>query len=497
MYLRFYRLTREPFHITPDPDFLFLSPAHKEALGAIMYGVRKRKGFVSVTGEVGTGKSTVVRAFLAGIDRDSTRPIYIFNANVTFDGLLAVIFRELGITPGNDDQSSLVEQLHASLVEQYRQGRNIVLIIDEAQNMPVATLEQLRMLSNLETTKDKLLQIILLGQPELEEKLNRHELRQLRQRLAVRATLHPFTAKESHDYIDHRLSRAGGSTKKIFSARAVRRIVRYAKGFPRMLNILCDNALIAGYGEQKKRISLRLVENVIADYEGKGGKTGLKEKSAWLAAFVSVAALLLAQPFLDQSPPAQMNPEPGPSSSSSFDGQLQLPGTSYTLGASGAEQDEVASGRPDTVQVLPLEPAGKVLVEKESGPFIAALADVSAGRDGGKDHEEGAGSAALDEEADMSADNGSLPPGLPQHVVQTDAAGQPTIVPVKFKRRCKERIVKKGEYLRQLCMEVYGYSNDQLVAIVRQSNPHIKNINKLQIGDALVFPLISPRVLAN
>ncbi len=206
MYLDFYGFRAEPFHITPDPDFLYLSPSHKEALAAIIYGVQQRKGFITITGEIGLGKTTIVRSYLERYDRTHIKTVLVFNANVSFTGLLRVIYRELGLEPPDLDPYEMVHHLHTVLIKEYQDGWNVVLIIDEAQNMPVETLENLRMLSNLESTKDKLIQIILIGQPELENTLNLHQLRQLKQRIAIRTTLKPLTPKESVDYIRHRLA---------------------------------------------------------------------------------------------------------------------------------------------------------------------------------------------------------------------------------------------------------------------------------------------------
>ena len=253
MYENFYRLKKAPFHITPDPEFLFLSRTHKEALASIVYGVESRKGFVVVVGEVGLGKTTIIRSYLGRVSGRLLKITYVFNPNVSFAGLLDTIYQELGLAPVQGDVVAMVRRLHQALVDEYRQGRNVVLIVDEAQNMPVETLENLRMLSNLETSTDKLIQIVLVGQPEFGRMLDRHELRQLKQRIAVRSTLAPLSAAESLDYIKHRLEKAGAESTDIFTRGALRRIVRHARGIPRLLNILCDNALITGSATRRSR----------------------------------------------------------------------------------------------------------------------------------------------------------------------------------------------------------------------------------------------------
>ena len=175
MYQDYYRLKKEPFHITPDPEFLFLSPSHKQALGSIVYGVDNRKGFVVITGEVGVGKTTIVRSYLERVVKQQKKIIYIFNSNLSFGNLLKTIYKELGLDARTDDTVEMLDGLYQVLMEEYKQGNTVLLIVDEAQNMPIETLENIRMLSNLETSKIKLLQIVLIGQPEFEKMLNLHE----------------------------------------------------------------------------------------------------------------------------------------------------------------------------------------------------------------------------------------------------------------------------------------------------------------------------------
>ncbi len=287
MYQDFYHLRKEPFHITPDPEFLFLSPSHKQALGSIVYGVRNRKGFVVITGEVGVGKTTILRSYLEGVAKQKTKVVYIFNANVSFKNLLKTIYKELGLDARTGDIVEMLNDLYQILMEEYKLGNTVLLIVDEAQNMPIETLENLRMLSNLETSKDKLLQIVLIGQYEFEEILNLYELRQLKQRIVIRSTIVPLNGKESMAYIHHRLDRAAENGSPVFTRGALKRIVKEAKGIPRRLNILCDNALITGFGYKARPVNAKIVNEVITDFNG-----GEKEVSL-LKWIVPSAALLL------------------------------------------------------------------------------------------------------------------------------------------------------------------------------------------------------------
>jgi general secretion pathway protein A len=286
MYQNFYHLRKEPFHITPDPEFLFLSPSHKQALGSMIYGVRNRKGFVVITGEVGVGKTTILRSYLEGVAKPKTKIIYIFNANVSFKSLLKIIYKELGLDAKSGDSVEMLNDLYQLLMEEYKQGNTVLLIVDEAQNMPIETLENLRMLSNLETSKDKLLQIVLAGQYEFDDILNLYELRQLKQRIVIRSTIIPFSEEESLAYIRHRLAKAALNGYPVFTRGALKRIVKEAKGIPRNLNILCDNALITGFGYKMTPVNTKIVNEVINDFNG-------EEKPSLLKWVIPPAALLL------------------------------------------------------------------------------------------------------------------------------------------------------------------------------------------------------------
>ena len=268
MYSRFYGFTTEPFQNTPDLDFLFLSTNHKEALACIEYGIRQRKGFIAITGEAGVGKTIILRSYLTKVDAQKQKTIYILNPRVSFDSVLTTILKELSAEPVAGPATQKLNQLHEVLIAEYRNDRTVVLIIDEAQNMPIETLESIRLLLNLETAKEKLIQMVLVGQPELDTLLNRYELRQVRERIALRARIAPLTKTESEDYIDHRLSLVRGEPRAVFSKQALDRIVKSANGIPRRLNILCDAVLIAGFEYRQAIISDRIAKEAIAVFIG-------------------------------------------------------------------------------------------------------------------------------------------------------------------------------------------------------------------------------------
>ena len=268
MYSGFYGFTTEPFQNTPDLDFLFLSPNHKEALACIEYGIRQRKGFIAITGEAGVGKTIILRSYLTKVDANKQKTIYILNPRVSFDSLLTTILKELSAEPVAGPVTQKLNQLHEVLIAEYRNDHTVLLIIDEAQNIPIETLESIRMLSNLETAREKLIQVILMGQPELHALLNRYELRQVRERIVLRAKIAPLTKTESEDYIDHRLSVVRREPRAVFSKQALDRIVKSANGIPRRLNILCDAVLIAGFEYRQAIISGRIAKEAIAVFNG-------------------------------------------------------------------------------------------------------------------------------------------------------------------------------------------------------------------------------------
>jgi general secretion pathway protein A len=407
MYEKFYQLKKAPFRITPEPEFLYVSPSHKEAVASIVFGIEQRKGFIVVVGEVGVGKTTILRRYLARRDATRLSTAYVFNANVGFKDLLDTICRELGIVDRPADAAGMVNRLHQAVIEEYRQRRNVVIVIDEAQNMPIETLENLRVLSNLDTSTDKLIQIVLLGQPELADKLDRHELRQLKQRVAVRCTLAPYTDEESEAYIEHRLRRAGSSTSSIFTPAALRAIVKYGQGIPRKLNVLCDGALVTGLGYRTRPVTAAIVREVIRDIEGKPRVTRRWPVKASLAALLVMGAVLSASAYRGLLRPGSPAEATGPIPSAA-----------------------VKSAPAMLPELPPLPPPG-------SGGFGA---------------EQG--------------------PPAQQSVVAT-------------------RVVRQGDTLLRLAMDVYGFPLDEVFQRVREQNPRISNVNWILAGTTIQFPDVS------
>ena len=290
MYTKFFGLNEKPFSITPDPRYLFLSERHSEGLAHLVYGVKDSSGFIQLTGEVGTGKTTLVRTLLARIP-DGVDIALILNPQLSAVEFLTAICEELKIARPEDRGSTkgLVDALNRHLLASHAEGRRTILLIDEAQNLTTDVLEEIRLLTNLETAKQKLLQIILIAQPELREKLLQTNLRQLAQRITGRYHLEPLSKDESIRYIDHRLKVAGG-LGEIFDERAKRDVFRLTRGVPRLINVICDRALLGAYSREVRKVSPQIVRTAAVEVSGEpnsgsGGK--------WVIAAVSVLTLAI------------------------------------------------------------------------------------------------------------------------------------------------------------------------------------------------------------
>jgi general secretion pathway protein A len=268
MYEQFYGFRESPFNITPDPRFLFYSDRHREAFDHLMFGISERKGFIQITGEVGAGKTTLCRALLEQLG-SNYKTALILNPCLTSMQLLRSILTELGLPTAGQDRVRTLAILNQFLLDQLAQGNDVVLVIDEAQDLSSELLEQVRLLSNLETDQRKLLQIVLIGQPELRDKLDDRSLRQLRQRITVRYHLEPLSRLETDYYIRHRLQVAGANSLPTFSRWAIWRIYRYSQGIPRLINAVCDKTLLCGYVTGTDRLGLTHVQRAIRDLEGK------------------------------------------------------------------------------------------------------------------------------------------------------------------------------------------------------------------------------------
>jgi len=267
MYKSFYGLKENPFNVNPDPRFLYLTKQVEESLTGLMYGIQTRKGFITLTGEVGTGKTTLVNRLLDWLHSRQARTAFLFNSRMNSSQLFDFILAEFDIECDSKSKSQQLMKLNSWLLDRYTNGETVVLIIDEAQNLTYPVLEEIRLLTNLETSTEKLLQIVLSGQPELEEKLKLPQLRQLRQRIMLRCRTTPFLQEQTQEYIVERLRIAGASGAPIFSPKAIEAVHMYSMGIPRIINLLCEHSLVNAFADQMRPIQPKIVEEVAREFQ--------------------------------------------------------------------------------------------------------------------------------------------------------------------------------------------------------------------------------------
>ncbi len=296
MYLEFYGLKEKPFSLTPDPQFLYLSDSHRVAIDSLLYGIEQREGFIVITGDIGTGKTTICRTILNKVG-PQVKTAVIFNSFLSEEELLESILLDFGFPSKGRTKKERIDALNKLLIHLLSQGKNALLIIDEAQNLSIPVLEQIRMLSNLETEKEKLLQIILFGQLELEKKLRSPALKQLNQRIAIRHHLLPLTRKETEAYIYQRLMVAGAQGNIDFSKSAIDEIFKFSKGIPRLINLLCERTLLAGFVEETFKIDKKIVKKAKASILG---EEKVEESVSYLPKWITPlrATLLIVLFFL-------------------------------------------------------------------------------------------------------------------------------------------------------------------------------------------------------
>jgi len=468
MYTKFFGFTDKPFNVTPDPRFLYLTPSHQEALASMIYGIRERKGFVSIIGEVGTGKTTLLHTLFNELDKE-IKTVFIFNTRINFNQLLQNILIELELTPKSTNKSELLNQLNDFLIEKLSLGENVALIIDEAQHLPSPVLEELRMLSNLETDREKLIQIILVGQPELDTKLRSPELRQLKQRVGINCYLTPLNREERIEYILHRLNVAGCKSNHIFSQKATELICKHSRGIPRIINILCDNALVSAYGKERKRIDTDIVGEVISDYErsklpinekSKVTTTSLEERKRLFTksrlALVFVCALI-AFPTLGISIHGD--------TLNSFDQFLNAVSTAISTTWQKIERstrDPIEKNSPQKSQ----EPSTHTTRGRSIHDLSLNLQK----------------KAANDDQPTIE----NLPP-FEQIPPSSEGDSMPTDSLCVGKNN-KVVFAKMGDMVSSLALREYKILNDTIFDIVKRANPEIKDLDRISIGQKIIIP---------
>ncbi len=427
MYCNFFGFSEKPFDVTPDPKFLYLSPGHREMLASLTYGIQQRRGFITIVGEVGTGKTTLLNTVRDRLN-ENTKVAFIFNTDVTFDQMLHMALVDLRLAEPEEILSKVqaLHRLSDFSIRQLARGGNVVLIVDEAQNLDRRSMENLRLVSNLETHKRKLIQIVLSGQPELDVKLSQPELRQLAQRISLRRYIIPLSEKETYEYIQHRLAISDYQGPSLFSRRAQQLIWEYSGGVPRKINILCDNALLIGYGLRKWRIKPRVVEEAIKDL-------------GW-SPFSGTIETRAAIPMQEQAPELI-----GRASHSWFalTASLVLAACLVFLGG------------------LLLGRAG--LNFKGAGP-IPISTTTRAELTPGESTEEAGVHLAAEEETTKIAHASKVPGASPGAVV------------------------KKGDSLSKIIIQAYGRYDGAILNAVLQENPEIEDPNQITVGQEIKLP---------
>ncbi|HXX33485.1 MAG TPA: AAA family ATPase [Thermodesulfobacteriota bacterium] len=290
MYEEFYGLKENPFNVTPNPEYIYLGEHHREALAQLLYGVRERKGFIVVTGEVGTGKTTLIHYLLDKMNGSNTKTAFLFNPKLTVDDFIQYILKDLGVRVQGRTKGEYLHNLHRYLLQAYQRDERVILIVDEAQGLRPDLLEEIRLLSNLETSRSKLIQIVLLGQPELDRTLSQPGFRQLKQRINLRYRLSPLSEKETREYITKRLKIAGAK-EPVFTEKAMKEIYLKSRGVPRLINILCDNALLNGYALDQRTVDKGSVKEAAKDLKLRKRSHGVLI-SLVIGIFITVGFLL-------------------------------------------------------------------------------------------------------------------------------------------------------------------------------------------------------------
>jgi general secretion pathway protein A len=477
MYRAFFGFREKPFNLTPDPKFLYLNASYREALAALHYGIAERKGFVALVGEAGTGKTTLLRRLLSELGPE-TRSVLVLNPAVAFDELLVFILTDLGRPPApGTPKLELLEALNAELLDTLARGGNVVVLIDEAQDLGMTVLEELRLLSNLETAKEKILQFVLAGQPELDTMLERTELRQLRQRIAVFSRLRPLGRREVKAYVEARIAAAGGRAGDLFSRAALYRLWRFSRGVPRLVNVAGDNALVTAYAAGQRRVGWRTMGDAVRDLRP-GRKSRFRLAPARLAT-IGLAAMIgigvgVAVSRLSADPNGAARPA-HPHVATVTVPQAEPVAPEPVPVPAPAAPDAAAPAVDAGAASVPAEP-----VPRPADPVAAAPEDAHQRTDAGP-----AGEPANDGAAVASTSRNDAVPAAEvasrRAPVEADAAPPPSpSVSIS---------VERGDTLTHIVRRYYGRKSPDLVAAVQRANPEIADPDVVVPGQSVVLPV--------
>ena len=492
MYEKFYHFREKPFNVTPDPRFFYLGEHHEEALAHLTYGISERKGFIVITGEVGTGKTTLIHTLLERLN-GSVKTALIFNPNLTLQDFFLSLLNEFDLKVEAPTKANFLIEFNNFLIGCLKKNENVVLIIDEAQNLTPSVLEEIRLLLNLETSNDKLLQVVLAGQPELSRKLNLPELRQLKQRISVRYHIPPLQRREVEEYIIKRLRTAGSQNFSIFTKKAIDEIFNYSRGIPRLINVLCDNSLLVGYATEQTRIDHKIIRECIDDLEVKvasfteSGETarGVSGKSfkitGWLAGF-ALFFLCLTVAVINW-----WNPEVFEGAKTMIRGIFPHYTETIDKGGSKPSQAEPNIISPLAPKIVEISPP-----DSPEPKTDLTLPPPVIGKGEGNPPK-----AVLSEEEDLSPVRFPMDTLIKEPDFSGDSKG------IQGSRGKEDQplppgiVVKKGDLLSGIVLKRYGQVNDRILSMVQQANPIIKDLNYLEIGWLITLPDLNEEIRAS
>lgn len=457
MYEQHFGFRESPFSITPDPRFFYANSVYLEAYANLRYGIEAKKGFIAVTGEVGTGKTTLLRKLMLSLDK-TIQTVLVFNTDVTFNELLRVISRELGLSTAGKDRLSMIEGLNDYLIEQLEHGRTVCMLIDEVQNLSDESLEGLRLLSNLETDRQKLLQIVLMGQPELQAKLDQPHLRQLKQRIAIRSELARLRDDEVGSYINFRIRVAGCDNPELFHSDAVEKIAFYSRGIPRLINVICDNALVIAFAGSEKYVSPEVIGEVVRDLRIAPDNQLIHDQTNQLTPNQSARARDVAEP---------------------------------------AEGAEILSSET-TVPISKRKPIGAFAAAAAASLAIVILLGFASLTDPGKFFTGASESLNgyqknLAEWALLVTGQNANPPKR-MNVKIADTRQQTAEITAKSNDH--RLTIQNGSTVFQIATDAYGSRSAILgIDLIKEFNPEIANLNWINAGQDLVLPALNEETL--
>ncbi len=513
MYIDYYGFQEKPFSVTPDPRFFYTNPSYQEAYASLLYGIHERRGFIVLTGEIGTGKTTLLRRLMENME-PNVHFVFFYNTTLTFEELLDFICDELGLPIKEAGRLQKIQMLNQFLMEQLIREGTVVLLIDEAQNLGEEVLENLRLLSNLETATEKLLQIVLVGQPELETKLNHHELRQLKQRIAIQCRLERLDDEEVGPFIAYRLNAVGYKRQQLFLPEAVQEVSYYSKGFPRLINILCDNALLIAYATSQKRITGDIIREAAGDLrlelqrgnsfigeEAQPSSDEIKRRKAHdtvpmrgafhhnygkvidrsrrrtrlaiATLFLSIGALSFYAWWVNTGFLENLTDRLGTFSHTLHD----------TMGGWIGDRGVIKTHR-DSYQ----QPAGtnesKILIRKVAPPSPTDLLDIERPMESRE-------SRLPHEQRDSTGGSNSSSTGKEGHDKVQPSASIPAIA----SWREKPMAVQHGSTIAEIAARIYGAQKNLGLDLIKEYNTHIENLNRIIAGQRLWLPPLSRETL--